>query len=196
MNLKEKGKTLNLGAGEVLWIENELFANNNQFISSDIEEKNLGKQNKAKKKLVCSATDIPLKNETLSQVILLDVLEHIKDHEKALSEIYRVLKKKGRFIICVPNDTLLSYLNPIRYLQHERHYTLQSITSLLKKHHYKIEKIHAGGKVWELADLYTHLFMKYTIRKTKKFEFFNALRDNEYAHHDPSGNEIAILARK
>ena len=88
MNLKEKGKTLNIGAGEVKWIENDLFLNNKNFISSDIDDKNLNKNNLAKNKVVADATSLPFKDKELSQVIILDVLEHIKDHEKTVEEIY------------------------------------------------------------------------------------------------------------
>jgi len=42
MKLNEKGKTLNIGAGEIIWIENDLFLNNKNFISSDIDKNNLG----------------------------------------------------------------------------------------------------------------------------------------------------------
>ncbi len=194
MNPKIKGKTLNIGAGEVLWIENDIFLNNKNFISSDIDKKNLGSDNKARNKIVVDATKIPLKKNYLSQLIILDVLEHIKDHEKAVSEINRVLKKKGKLIVCVPADTLLSYLNPVRYVQHERHYTINQITSLLRKHGFKIEKVFAGGGIFELVALYLHFLVKYTTGK--KINFLNKLRDREYKKHKNSGNEIAVLATK
>ena len=193
---KIKGKTLNIGAGEMLWIENDLFLNNDNIISSDIDEKNLGSQNLAKNKLVVDATSIPLENNSTSQIIILDVLEHIKNDNKAVSEIARILKKSGELIVCVPNDTLLSYLNPVRYVQHERHYTIERITSLLKKHGFKIEKVFAGGHIWDLIDLYIHLIIKYTTRRKIKLLIFNRLRDKEYKKHNPSGNEIAIKAVK
>lgn len=194
MNNKIAGKTLNIGAGEVLWIENQVFKNNPDLISSDIEKKNLGLENKAKHKMVVDATSINLPDNYLSQLIILDVLEHIKDHEKAVKEIARVLKKNGRLIVCVPNDTLLSYLNPVRYVQHERHYSVEDITNLLKKNGFKIEKVFAGGGIFELLALYIHFIVKYTTGK--KINFLNKLRDLEYRDHKNSGNEIAILAKK
>lgn len=194
MNSKISGKTLNIGAGEVLWIENQIFLNNPNLISSDIEEKNLGPQNKAKRKIVVDATKINLPDNYLSQLIILDVLEHIKDHKKAVKEINRVLKNKGRLIVCVPNDTLLSYLNPVRYVQHERHYSIEDITSILKDNGFKIEKVFAGGGIFELLALYLHFLVKYTTGK--KINFLNKFRDLEYRKHNPTGNEIAVLATK
>ena len=191
-----KGKTLNIGGGEMLWIENDLFLGNLNFISSDIDEKNLTDKNKAINKIIIDATNIPFKDNELSQIIMLDVLEHIKKHELALKEINRVLKKQGKLIICVPNDTFLSYLNPIRYAQHERHYTLKQITNLLEKNGFKIEKVSAGGGIFELANLYTHLIIKYTTGKIINPKYLDKLRDIEYKHNKKNGNEIAILAVK
>ncbi|MEK6890811.1 MAG: methyltransferase domain-containing protein [Nanoarchaeota archaeon] len=190
------GKILNLGAGEMQWLENDVFLGNKNFISSDIDENNLDSKNKANMKVKINATNIPFKDGEISEVIILDVLEHIKDHEKVLDEIYRVLKKGGILIISVPNDTLLSYLNPIRYAQHERHYKIKQLTGMLEKRGFRIEKVHAGGRIWELADLYTHLLIKYTTGKIVNLQIFNKLRDREYSKHLDNGNEIAIKAIK
>ena len=196
IDTNEKGKTLNIGAGEVIWIENDLFLGRKNFYSSDIEEKNLSKKNKAINKIVADAKKLPFKNNELSQVIILDVLEHIKEDDKAVKEINRVLKKSGKLVVCVPNDTFLSYFNPVRYVQHERHYTIKRITNLLEKEGFKIEKIFAGGGIFELMNLYTHFLIKYTTGKIVNPKFFDKLRDWEYRKHNKKGNEIAILAIK
>ena len=188
------GKTLNIGAGEMQWIENQLFLNNKNFISSDLDEKNLGKNNRAINKVRCDATNLPFKDNYFSQIIILDVLEHIKNHEKALSEIFRTLKNGGRLVVCVPNDTFLSYFNPVRYVQHERHYKIDEISLLLRKHGFNIKKIFAGGGIVELTALYLHFLIKYITGE--KIEFFNKLRDKEYLKHNKNGNEVAILATK
>ncbi|MSS74075.1 class I SAM-dependent methyltransferase [Candidatus Pacearchaeota archaeon] len=195
IDTKIKGKTLNIGAGEMQWIENNLFLNNNEFISSDLDKKNLGKENKSLNKLQCDATKLPFKNESLTQVIMLDVLEHIKNDKGAVDEIYRVLKRKGHLIICVPNDTLLSYLNPVRYVQHERHYSINSITKILTNKGFILKKIFAGGSIIELIALYIHFFAKYLLRKKVNVlaKYIDTL---EYLRHNSKGNEIAILAIK
>ncbi len=195
IDTKVNGRTLNIGAGEMQWIENILFVRNKEFFSSDLDQKNLGKENKAVNKVCADATKLPFKDNYFSQVIILDVLEHIKDHEKALEEINRVLKKGGRLAICVPNDTVLSYLNPVRYVQHERHYTIKGIVSLLKKKGFKIKSIFAGGRIFELASLYIHFFAKYLLKK-KVSPFLEIIDKKEYSRHMPNGNEVAILAIK
>ncbi len=189
------GKTLNIGAGEMQWIENVLFVKNKEFFSSDLNQNNLGKENKAINKVCADATNLPFKDGYFSQVIILDVLEHIKNHEKALDEINRVLKKGARLAICVPNDTILSYFNPVRYVQHERHYKIRAIISLLKKKGFSAKKVFVGGFIFELVALYLHLFMKYIFRK--KVSLFTKLIDSyEYNKNIKYGNEIAILSIK
>jgi len=192
-----KGKTLNIGAGQMQWIENDLFPGNPNFISSDLNKNNLGSNNLAKNKIMLDAEKkMSFKKGELSQVIILDVLEHLKNHEFTLSEISRVLKKNGKIVICVPNDTLLSYLNPIRYAQHERHYTIKEIVNLLKKNGFKINRVFAGGGIFELIHLYLHLIIKYTTGRLIEPAFLNKLRDKEYGSHWKNGNEIAIKAIK
>lgn len=191
-----KGRTLNIGAGEIQWIENDLLLGNKNLYSSDIDKKNLGANNLAKNKLVVNAEKIPFGKGFFSQIIILDVLEHIKHDNLVVKELNRVLKKGGILIISVPNDTILSFLNPIRYIQHERHYTIKKIVGMIKQNGFKLEKIFSGGGVSELFNFYAHLLIKYTIGKKTNLHIFDKLRDREYNKHNRSGNEIIIRARK
>lgn len=52
---------------------------------------------------VAEALKLPFKNNYFDVLLYLDVLEHIKDHKKALIEGKRVLKKGGVMIITVPS---------------------------------------------------------------------------------------------
>ncbi len=49
-------------------------------------------------------TDIPFEDESMDVIICNHVMEHIPDEHKALSEMYRVLKKGGVAVINVPLD--------------------------------------------------------------------------------------------
>lgn len=73
-----------------------------------------------------SATEIRYENKTFDLVLALDVLEHIKDDRKALSEINRVLKPGGIAIIFVPAFMFLWGVTDERS-QHERRYTLREL---------------------------------------------------------------------
>lgn len=54
--------------------------------------------------IVASATKMPFKNGSFNTVISNCVIEHIPEVEKVLSEVNRVLKPGGRFLISVPSE--------------------------------------------------------------------------------------------
>lgn len=47
-------------------------------------------------------TNIPFEDNSFDHLICIHVLEHIQDDQKAINEIYRVLKKGGKAILAVP----------------------------------------------------------------------------------------------
>ena len=52
---------------------------------------------------VCDLTDMNVINDqSLDCVVVLEVLEHVKNPQKALSEIFRVLKPGGKIILSTP----------------------------------------------------------------------------------------------
>jgi SAM-dependent methyltransferase len=78
---------------------------------------------------VGSATDLPFDNEQFDLVLHCEVLEHIEDDRKVLSELFRVLQPGGRLIISVPVPPA-----PIYDAQHVREgYTLEEISQLLQQ---------------------------------------------------------------
>jgi ubiquinone/menaquinone biosynthesis C-methylase UbiE len=54
---------------------------------------------------VGDARNIPFEANYFTIILALDILEHIKDVEKAIHEIYRVLKPGGTFILCGPTES-------------------------------------------------------------------------------------------
>ncbi len=50
-----------------------------------------------------SAEKIGFKENTFDGILMIEVLEHIPDHKKALREINRILKPGGRLVLTVPN---------------------------------------------------------------------------------------------
>lgn len=56
---------------------------------------------------VASAEDLPFKDDTFDAVVCLEVLEHVDNPVKAISEIRRVLKKGGYGVILVPSESKL-----------------------------------------------------------------------------------------
>jgi 2-polyprenyl-6-hydroxyphenyl methylase/3-demethylubiquinone-9 3-methyltransferase len=54
------------------------------------------------------AENLPYEDNTFDVVVCFDVLEHVEDWEKVISEIYRVLNKKGIFLFDTINKTFKS----------------------------------------------------------------------------------------
>ena len=54
---------------------------------------------------VCGdATELPFETKSFDAVTMFDVLEHIPDHKKAVSEALRVLRSDGFLLISTPNE--------------------------------------------------------------------------------------------
>lgn len=51
---------------------------------------------------VCDITDIPVEDATFDRVICNQVLEHVSEPEKAIAELFRVLKPGGRIFLSAP----------------------------------------------------------------------------------------------
>lgn len=70
-----------------------------------------------KKCKVANVYDLPFKNKSFSTVFSNSVVEHIPNLDRAVSEMSRVLKKGGKFIITVPTPHLTSYLSGVTLLK-------------------------------------------------------------------------------
>ncbi len=70
---------------------------------------------------------IPFADNTFDYVVSFQVIEHIKRDKKFVSEVYRVLKKGGKFIVSTPNKPMSLTRNP----WHVREYTAKEFATLL-----------------------------------------------------------------
>lgn len=107
------------------------------------------------------ATKLSLSDNFFDRIIASEILEHIKDDQKALSEIYRVLKPGGITLITVPNKNYPFLWDPLNWLlerifhthvpaniwwlagiwaDHIRLYDKRELISKLKKAGFKIEE--------------------------------------------------------
>lgn len=82
-------------------------------------------------------THLPLPDESFSLVSALDVLEHIKDDEAALKEVWRVLSKDGLFLVTVPAYRWLWSQHDVT-LHHVRRYVKCEIINKLQKAGFEI----------------------------------------------------------
>ena len=100
----------------------------------------------------CDAQNLLFENGEFDAILILDVLEHLKDPEKAVREVSRVVKRGGVFHLVVPLEAELSTFDgwikkifgknlkrvPIGHIQQFR---LRKVKSLLNTNGLKIQKI-------------------------------------------------------
>jgi SAM-dependent methyltransferase len=89
-------------------------------------------------------TDSGLPDKSFDLVVSVEVLEHVEADELFVSEVCRVLKPGGRFIMTTPNGDFVSNQNP----DHKRHYKRKQLNDLLEKHFATVctEYAIAGGR--------------------------------------------------
>ena len=108
--------------------------------------------------MLSSLSKIPLNDEVIDVVFLLNILEHLdnSDINRCLTEVFRVLKIEGKIVIYVPNGWIkyFSYIFGIpyhlvahRYLHkyekpsfHVNEPSPISLIKTLKRHGFKIKK--------------------------------------------------------
>jgi len=91
--------------------------------------------------VLADAHCLPFTNNAFDFVIASEVIEHLIDAVKFLTEVKRVLKPKGRLLIQTPNKTLTlgKFISPEK-CGHIREFTFSELKFLLEKLGFKILK--------------------------------------------------------
>ncbi len=126
---KIKILSVGVGRGEELKILNSY----GDVFAIDINEKILTDTNAflCKELKICSICHVNYPTNYFDVVVCFDVLEHIEDDQKAVSEICRVLKSGGIFVFSVPAFQFI-YSSHDKALEHKRRYIPSQIRKLLK----------------------------------------------------------------
>ena len=103
----------------------------------------------------------PFKQPMANAVIMLNVLEHIKNDNRALYEANKILHKNGILIIEVPSGRLL-YDNYDKQLLHYRRYNMNEIVKKIEKAGFIVQKkTHIGFIIFPIfiiVKLFSKLF--------------------------------------
>ncbi len=91
-----------------------------------------------------SLTNLPFENKHFDVIVALDVIEHVKEDGKAISEMFRVLKSNGCLLMAVPAFSLL-WSTHDKLNHHYRRYTHTKLIQLLQSHHFSIVRYHYFG---------------------------------------------------
>jgi SAM-dependent methyltransferase len=89
------------------------------------------------KVIKASANSLPLSDESQDLVVLMDVLEHLKDDTKALIEIRRILKPNGYLFITIPMHMKLWSKHDLKAM-HYRRYEKQQVINMLELSNYSV----------------------------------------------------------
>lgn len=100
---------------------------------------------------------------SIDTVVLMDVLEHVKDEDSFISSVTRVLKPGGEVLLTLPAHQFL-FSNHDRFMKHYRRYSIKYAENTLKRHGLEVVKCHY---------FYTTLFLVRSLEKL--FEKLNLL---------------------
>jgi len=147
---KKGSKVLDAGAGEGRW--GELF----KHTEYKTQDKEVGEPNWDYSKIDYKSdiTKIPVNDKTFDVILCTEVLEHLPEPEKALKELSRIIKKKGRLYLTAP-QSWGEHEVPYDYYR----YTTYGLRYLLEKTGFKVNKIEKRGGYFKfMAFRMWHIF--------------------------------------
>jgi len=144
--IKAKSKILNIGVGSGRLEEILFRTKDTDYVGTDITNKTLNVLKKKFPGKIFLGQTLPklnFGNDKFDQVMLLEVLEHIKPTETfiLLKEIYRILKVNGEFVVSVPINEGLEKMLPDNPNSHMRMYSEELLKFELKVAGFEIEKV-------------------------------------------------------
>ena len=158
--------------------------------------------------IVCDMREIAFKDNFFDYVYTMGTIEHVSDYDRALKEIYRVLKPGGKAIIGVPNKFdpflrpflvwFLTKLGKYPYAP-EKSFTFGELEREIKKVGFKIEArtglLFMPG-VLRMIDVYSyrklHILSKIVTLILKPFNFL----EDRFPFFERNGYLIASVCRK
>jgi len=100
--------------------------------------------------------NLPIKSVSVQSVALLQVLEHLSEPSRVISEIYRVLKPGGYLLLTAP---MISQIHGEPYDFYR--YTKYGITYLLEKNGFEIVEVLENGSFYALMGLMLNIYLFY-----------------------------------
>lgn len=155
---------LDVGCASCYGASRSLSKTASTVVAGDTSEAGLrygrARYKRANVQLVClDASEMPFTDACFEVVIALEVIEHIKEYRRFLSECRRVLSKGGIFICSTPNEELRPFL--IHDPAHVNAFNLQELRELLCE--YFVEVVIYGRQfvkrkyAYRLKELATHV---------------------------------------
>lgn len=186
-------KIIDIGTGEGIFLDiAKSFNQNITTIGIDIAQKHC-KMIKEKHHSVCTdAENLPIKDNSLDVVFLLDVIEHFYD-AKILDDTHRILKKDGILLLSTPNKYAIyeykewvyfgthikDIFNSLRrkprsyFPYHVNLYSKKKIIRTLEIHGFSVESVNTIGFCLPFLGNLNFIFKMYKSKRFLRFlEFF------------------------
>lgn len=170
INPENSDKILDIGcgAGDIIIDLQKYYCKGNEFELFGIDasrymvERTIKRTGITDKISTAASEDLPFKNNFFNKIICSEVLEHVEDIDKTVSEISRVLAREGTFVISYPNEDLINQIKkginlfhlkkiffpggyqPENYMAdhwHKRKITFKYLLKIFAKYKLKISKV-------------------------------------------------------
>jgi len=135
-----KGKMLDVGGGWGRW-KNELERYAESYTIADLPEED--------------ARALSFRDASFDTVVCFEVLEHVDDTRKVISEMYRVLKPGG-FAIATAPFTYPEHANPGDYYR----FTPQGFRFLFEQAGFTVREVRSIGNIWTVLGVILKAKMK------------------------------------
>jgi len=149
ITLRNECILLDIGCNDCA-VTNFLGNVNVRYVGFDISKKAL-KRGKKRQRVLCDACHLPVKDNTADIVICTEVIEHINNPKRLISEIARISKVNSKLLISTPNgESLFSKIQKLlpikrfhdwrRVKSHFQVYDPIKLSNLLKCYGFKINR--------------------------------------------------------
>lgn len=139
------------------------------------------------------------KSKKFDSIVCLNVLEHIKDDQLALNNLFNLLKTGGGLILLLPAHQFL-YGEIDKLINHYRRYNKTEIVGRLKKIGFKIDKSRLLNLMGAIGWFISGKILQETTVKKEKIKIFNLVAPIflgfENLIEPPIGTSILIIAQK
>lgn len=138
---------------------------------------------------VGSAIEIPYPDASFDTVVSWEVIEHIprNTEPKMFSEVKRVLKPGGQFLLSTPNRHWLSILlDPTVLMIDHRHYSIETLTEIARSQGFKLGRHEVKCGFVEALDMWNLYVSKWIFRRDRFFKE-RSLRMTDWDYARPRG---------
>ena len=124
-----------------------------------------------------SITEIPIEGEQEFDVIVcFEAIEHVKDHDKLLSEVKRLIKDDGVFIVSTPNKATYTDTHGLISPFHLKELYFDELEHLLRQYFKNVrffgQRVYTGSNIWDISLSQDDSYRKFAVeRGDKGFNF-------------------------